>query len=425
MKYLFVLLTIFFVTTFSSLSGQWSPQKISQSENKIQAQLTAEYSLDKPNIVRATFSAPGLGNDAFPSCVVLEETRPDGRVGDSEIIFYDASHNVTCSRKLGEDTSIERISEYGNYAVLSTDLKQVSKTQNRLFKIELLNSRGKVFWTKQIESNIETSLPAYYISEAGGSTVESIDMLGTLNFYDPQGNLRNTTSLYKEEIWTRNRYSWGKFSANGKYFVINASDDPGQTFQYQAGIILFDKQGNEKWRFQYGDGELASPLIDISPSGKYVLASTQNVDYTYLLNSSGQLISKIHGLGSDKIFSDDEKYFFIKQGNGIRLFTSESGNLLIDVGTRRGLSVYAASISYQTERVGLLSYKLFKDYDKHTEIKEPEVEIYNFKGERIGTIPIDDEIGATIANFQFSDNGKCFTTTVGAKVKKYSIIENE
>ena len=75
--------------------------------------------------VKLSYSTRTLSG--FPKMAVRRTTLPGGSMVDSQIQFYDDGGNLIYTKELGPKTSVFQKSEAGNYVILLTILKEVSK----------------------------------------------------------------------------------------------------------------------------------------------------------------------------------------------------------------------------------------------------------------------------------------------------------
>lgn len=414
--YMSLLLLLVFLQTAMSQQLKQDKQK---NEYKVQAELVNQYQLDLENIKLVKFSAKDGISPAYPKLVVLSEKAKRGHWRESEIIFYDANRTVTFRKKLGLKSSIHKISEHGNFVIISTIQKDVIKEADGLIVFELYRSDGKKLWSKQYNFDWDgANQKFYYISDADGVTVESEPMNGTLKFFDPQGNLLKEVSFYKEKSWDESRMSFGRFSENGEYFVLGASEMPGLTFQYYSGVILYDKLGNEKWRFEFAEEERASSLLNISQTGKYILLSTQTKAATYLINLDGQLIKKYNNIDGLVSFYS-ERYGIIITGSGAKIISLNNGEILykVDAPTQ----IKSIDILKDLQLVGItcgLFYR--KPEDDKEKLYYPEIVIKDFNNKLLWSKKYADN-DCTALNFQFTDSGNSFNAMIGKNIVQYNL----
>ena len=68
---------------------------------------------------------------------------------DSQIQFYDDGGNPIYTKELGPKSSVFQKSEAGNHVIILTILKEVSKEEAGLIKLELIDSSGQLRWAKE------------------------------------------------------------------------------------------------------------------------------------------------------------------------------------------------------------------------------------------------------------------------------------
>jgi hypothetical protein len=309
-----------------SLSG------FSFMEKHIEPADTIRY-LDKGNIYEYEIVEEiDIGEDVYKVLFGEDSEYPlfvyiRGKVGKSGILkFYDNNFNeieaVEASRAF--------TSSKAEYVGIYIGLKSPTRTEEGKMKFILLDEKGDQIWEKENVLYYDSPGYDYFISDKG-RVVEFNILNGILNFYNEEGNKIKEIKLFKESYWeVADRNIWGKFSGDGNYFAINATNLGGETFTNGSGVILYNRNGEELWNFdcdeEWGDA------IDISSDGRYVISAnnsdTHQKNATYLFNRDGRLLRKYDKIcGSIIAFSKSGKYV-VFSGAYIFLVETKTGDIL-------------------------------------------------------------------------------------------------
>lgn len=291
------------------------------------------------NVKQVKLSPPSQTSAGSPKITVSQNLSPEGRRLGGQVRIRDDAGNPIYTKELAPNSQIDKKSEDGNYLLMQSILKSVEIDQMGLIRFQLIDSRGTVYWSKDEKLEYEGDNWGYFLAN-DGSCVKVNATKGLLTFLDRAGNQINEVDLFVEEIWSRGRSIYGKYSPDSRYFLVNASDDVGNTFPTKSGIICFDNQGHEIWR--YNTAEEIPGDIWVSPTNQYVIAFSSTYGEsgftsksTYLLDFQGRLIKQHKEITNDVQFtSNDDHAAFIGDGlRRMRLIDLKTGDIVFEYRT--------------------------------------------------------------------------------------------
>jgi len=330
------------------------------------------------NTLKLKLSNRTANSAGYVKMVVPKYVYPDGRTPEEGVIFYDINGNIINSKMFEKKnikpssadkeiemipTHIEHVSNYGKYFITETNIKFSSPVDEGITKYEIFDDTGTKKWEEEVTSIYDEGGPDYFISDYDGSFVKNKE--GTITFYDPQGK------VIKEVTYSPFELYYAAFSDDGNYFAMNSVNPRYlQKTEPKARFHLFDKQGEELWRYETEHQRMSE--IFISPNGEYVLGSVYDMVYdtidrerneansvTYIFRNDGSIVREYENMiiNHDQVFiSPEGKHAAIwarGDNGGILLVNLETGDILYslnngyraaDVLSEKNLVVFASLI---------------------------------------------------------------------------------
>jgi hypothetical protein len=287
-------------------------------------------------------------------------------------------------------------------------LKSPTRTEHGKVKFILYDENGSDIWGKENDLLYDSPGYSYFVSDKG-VTVEFDILNGDLKFYNERGKKVKEIKLFKESYWdVQDRNVWGKFSRDGDYLAINATNIGGSTFTNGSGVILYDKNGEEIWRFdcdeEWGDA------IDISNDGKYIISSHNSQAHkkngTYLFDRKGRLIRKYNKISGSPIKFSNSGIYAIFSGPYIYLLETQKGDILFKLSLQgKGIRVRDLDIAENEKLFGLIFYD--------------RIELIKFNGIKAWSENIKDASELLL----FNDESDGFIMRVGNKLLRYRRVK--
>lgn len=357
------------------------------------------------------------------------------RTVPGKLLFYDNNFNLLATRSY----TSARVSKNSNYVVASTTIQSsILKERPGIRRIEFLDNRGQVLWTKTVKEGSEEYDQPIYPSDNGVTVGPGSE----ITFLDTTGEQIAKCSVREELGW----YAGGviDFSADGEYVAINATNflpDVGYyTENPQGQLFLFNTKGKELWRSLIDENSPSS--VAIAPNGEYII--TSNKPYTILRKSVTRLFSKKGELIGrwDKFltreirFSSSGSYALVegvdynqsinRRGkNKVRLIETGTGRLLLDYQPPK--RVFSMDIAEGGELIGLvLDKRIFTGPSGGKKVRNPEVLIMDFDGDKVWSKFFRDEFSAGQLHryiLTISDSGNDFVVAMGKKLMRFKIAE--
>ncbi|MCJ7812283.1 hypothetical protein MUP95_03055 [bacterium] len=378
-----------------------------------------------------------------PKLSIIQEKMQNGSTRYKEIRFYDENQNVIHQIALDEKTSVNSISNEGKYIITLT---RPDSSEEKMNRYELHSEQGIRLWLKnQPQPDGEGFNHRYVISDYDGSVVEIADWEGLMIFYTPQGDTIKMIDLFdtiENPYHGFARVLYGQFSLDGQYFVVGVTDDKREIFPTESGIILFDNQGNELWRF-YETEETMAYRLYLSPDNRYIMAHHTNrleiegeKNTMYLIDMmTGRMIKRYPSLVASALFTSDGEYALMNEGFYLSLVSSEDGEILTRFNIQKGSSLYRrikdGSVSSEMQIVGIITAE-----ERYVDVKEGgrtfveieyanvEIDVYHFNGVRAWNIAFPDEITSPGGlRMSMSEDGRNILVRIGDKIKKYQLVQ--
>jgi len=434
------------VISFISYNSILAQDKVNDNHSKkgqkLEYQEVESYEYNS-NIIKLTFSQKKVTIPSIPKISVIHRKSENNKNPKEEIAFYDNKQNITYKKILEENSTVHMISEYGEYVVIRSFLKNVSGDD--ICQYDLLNSQGKYVWIKNQPKREWDH--RYIISDVDGTAVEVADLAGFLVFYTPEGDMIKKINLCKtSEYNPSRRILYSMFSNDGNFFVVCATDANLEVFDSGSGIILFDKKGNEIWRFQADETQAYKKWL--SPDNRYIMTFHRNrlesegEKYTlYLLNmQNGQLIKRYPNKSNAGriVFSSDGEYMLLKTMSHIELIDPKNGETLITyVPTYSGKSkkdgnkiyikttsygmMYDMDISSKNKLIALINGDVRNGYKGY---KNVEIIVFPFNDFLSWNYYFKDEVfDGHHPEIFISDDGMELTAKLGWTIKRFKMVQ--
>ena len=358
------------------------------------------------------------------------------RTVPGKLLFYDDTFSLLATRSY----TSARASKNLNYVVASTTIQSsILKKRLGIRRIELLDNRGQVLWTKTLKENSEEYGQLIYPSDNGVTVGPGSE----ITFLDTAGKQIAEYSVRNKELGI---YAYGviDFSADGEYVVVNATNfDPDVGYDTEnplAELFLFNTKGKELWRSLI-DEEWPSSVA-IAPKGEYII--TSNKPYTILNKSVTRLFSKKGELKGrwDKFLTREIRFsssggYALLEGvdysrsvnrrgkDKVRLIETGTGRLLLDYQPPK--RVFSMDIAEGGKLIGLvLDKRIFTGPSRSKKISNPEVLIMDFAGDKVWSKSFQDEFSAGQLHryvLTMSDSGNDFVVAMGKKIMRFKIAE--
>jgi hypothetical protein len=355
------------------------------------------------------------------------------RTVPGKLLFYDNNFNLLATRSY----TSARVSKNSNYVVVYTVIQSsILKERPGIHRIELLDNRGQVLWTKTLKENSEEYGQPIYPSDKGVTVGPGSE----ITFLDTTGEQIAKCSVREELGW----YAGGviDFSADGEYVAINATNfdpDVGYDTENPRGqLFLFNTKGKELWRFLID--EYSPSSVAIAPKGEYII--TCNSPYTILgksvtrlFSKKGELIGRWNKFLTRKIHFSSSGGYALLEGvdysrsvNGrdkVRLIETGTGRLLLDYQPPK--RVFSMDIAEGGKLIGLvLDKRIFTGPSRSKKVCNPEALIMDFDEDKVWSKPFQDEFTEGQIHrytLRLSDSGEDLTVRLGKRLMKFKIAE--
>lgn len=377
-----------------------------------------------------TFSSKlKTGRNYIRALIQAKRFSNDDRVVDQKVQFIDENQNIQSTIKLGYNRWAN-ISHEGNYAVLITETKEKTKEKpNGFYSIELFNEKGQRIWTKTEPSYWDATFGSEFIvSDYDGSSIAVTRPEGFFCFFSPKGDTIKTFKIFKSfNQNTLQRRLDCFFTSDGNNVVVGVTDKNGEIFQRNSGIIVFDLNGNEKWRYQAEETDFSEMYI--SPDSRYLISFHVNLfernkhkASAYLLNMNGNLVKIFQQFGGIR-FSSDGKYMAMDLTHNLDLIDTENGEILrsiqLDEITSMDIAGYVKQVAIMQ---AYTDTELSTGFFVYHNIK---IFLYDFEGNQLWMHDFkDDKVVDDIMNISISDDGSEIQALLGSKLIKFISVKN-
>lgn len=391
-----------------------------------------EYSLTEETEIEKSIFRTYFGPKTKKSPGAVRIAYYSGEVGYSaKVVFYDQNFDVIKEVLVSSCKG----SKNGKY-VIGEFIIPIEGDLRALGKYKLYDNLGNLYWEMEDTLCYDCTSDYFFVADKGNAVEVDIGYQG-LRFYNKDGKEIGRKRIFQGMGWgEEQKIIWGDFSADGNYFAVNASDGRDNSFPGGAAIILFDRNGNEIWRFNVDANEASS--IYVSGTGRYIIGANCNILYgdeyiggmdfkdrrTYLFEKEGKLIRKYDGMSAKlfngAVFSSSEDYaVIIDRAEKLSLIETSTGDILFQYSlVGRGRGIYFADIAEEGRLVGLISAD-------RIERTNPEIVIIGFDGVKVWSqkFPeIKEPPEQRGPELSLSDDGKRLTAVVGQKIVKFTLV---